>query len=96
MPLPVSNNTLLHRLNETTASLRDSAKKADLCGVAGAIGRCHLLISELALSVGLRNLFPKIVEEVYRSQLSGTSSSAQEAREVLKVWQKEGVNGKFY
>ena len=78
------------------AALRRSSRKEDVCGVAESIGSSFLIVAEMALVSGLRNQFPRIVEEVHRSLLSRTVRSATEARETLKVWHREGTDAKFY
>ena len=75
-------------LTACITSLRKAGLRQDLRGIAATLGMCYLTISELVLSSGLRNFFPRVLEEVYRSLVSRTSSTQQEARSALKVWEK--------
>jgi predicted HAD superfamily Cof-like phosphohydrolase len=80
-------------IKEEMSELQAGAGIEDLEEIADGLGDAQYVLDGFILEAGLQDVFPQIMEEIHRSNMSKTCKTEEEAHQTIEKLHTEGKNG---
>lgn len=94
-PILMNKERLLTRIGwikDELQELEDALNAGDIKEVADALADAQYFLSGTIIECGMADIFPKVFEEVQRSNMSKACKTREEANATVIQYEKEGVN----